>query len=68
MRGTRTDFVPSRIRGRRSLLRRLRALLLAGVRFGQHRACSPTDRDFSHRLVDGLSSTLAAVERDEVRS
>ena len=56
--------LPSRIKGRQSLTRRLRALILAVVRFDRGRACTPHDRVFSARLLDGLRATLAAVTSD----
>jgi hypothetical protein len=61
VRGTVLPNAPSRIRGQ-SLLRRLRALLLAAHRFGVHRAASPEDIAFSHRLYDGLRRTLDNAE------
>lgn len=62
MRGTRLPSLPSRIRGRASLLRRLRALLLAAHKFGRGRACTPDDLAFAAQLIDGLTSTLAAAD------
>jgi hypothetical protein len=66
MRGTRLPSAPSRIKGRASLIRRLRALLLASYRYGRHRAATHDDVLFSARLIDGLTATLDAVApRDE---
>lgn len=53
---------PSRIKGKASLLRRLRALLLASHRYGRHRAASHDEVMFAARLIDGLTSTLQAVD------
>jgi hypothetical protein len=54
--------LPSRIKGRASLLRRLRALLIAAHRFGRGRAQTPDDLRFAAALIDGLTSTLVAVD------
>jgi hypothetical protein len=67
MRGVRCDFGPSRIKGKRSLIARLRRLTLADYRFGVHRAASHEDRQFAGRLFDGLRQTLDAIERGEER-
>lgn len=67
MRGVHCDFGPSRIRGRQSLLRRLRALIVASYRYGAHRAATHKDRQFAGRLFDGLKQALDAVERDAER-
>jgi hypothetical protein len=53
----------SRIKGRPSLERRLRGLLIAAHRFARARAVTAADRDFAIRLLDGLTSTLHHVER-----
>jgi hypothetical protein len=60
MRGTILPSSPSRIKGRASLLRRLRSLLIAANRYGQHRAASRDELAFAGALVEGLSATLAA--------
>lgn len=62
MRGTILPSSPSRIKGRASLVRRLRALLVASHRFGRHRAVTRDEVQFAAQLVDGLGATLAAVE------
>lgn len=62
MRGTVLPVLPSRIKGRASLLRRLRALVIATDRFGRGRARSREDFDFAGRLRDGLTATLATVD------
>jgi hypothetical protein len=62
MRGITLPSSPSRIKGRASLLRRLRSLLIAAHRFGQYRAVTPAEMMFAGRLVDGLRTTLATVE------
>jgi hypothetical protein len=67
MRGVRCDFGPSRVKGRQSLLRRLRALVVASHRFGTHRACTHEDRQFAALLFDGLKATLNSIDRDEER-
>ena len=67
MRGTPLPVVPSRIKGRPSLLRRLRALLVAAHRYGRHRAVSRDDQRFAARLVDGLTVTLRAVDPEAPR-
>lgn len=67
MRGVRCDFGPSRIKGKRSLIARLRRLTIAAYRFGVHRAASHEDRQFAGRLFDGLNQTLDALERDAER-
>jgi hypothetical protein len=54
--------LPSRIRGRQSLTRRLRALLVSAVRFDRGRAQTPDDRRFSAALIDGLTATLATLD------
>jgi hypothetical protein len=63
MRGTALPSAPSRIKGRASLVRRLRALLIAAHRFGQHRAVTPSELAFAGCLVEGLMATLETVER-----
>jgi hypothetical protein len=62
MRGARLDRLPSRIKGRASLLRRLRALTIAAHRFARGRAYAPDDRHFAILLLDGLTTTLARVD------
>ena len=62
MKGVNLSAVPSRIRGRISLLRRLRCLLIAAHRYGRHRAATPDDLVFSAHLIDGLTSTLQTVD------
>jgi len=64
VRGTYTDFVPHRIRGRRSLVARLQRLAIAAHRYGCHRAATDADRAFAARLFDGLRETLDRVEED----
>lgn len=64
MRGTVLPKLPSRIKGRLSLTRRLRALILASHRYGRGRAVTPADVQFAARLIDGLTGTLNSVERD----
>jgi hypothetical protein len=61
MRGTILPSSPSRIKGRASLVRRLRALLVASHRFGRHRAVTRDEVQFAAQLVDGLTATLATV-------
>jgi hypothetical protein len=61
MRGVTLPSVPSRIRGRAALLRRLHGLARAAWRFGQHRARTPDEQHFAAVLLDGLTATLAAV-------
>lgn len=63
MRGASLPSSPSRIKGRASLLRRLRTLLIAANRYGQHRAVSRDDLAFAGALVDGLSAVLGHVDR-----
>jgi hypothetical protein len=65
MRGVRCDFGPSRIKGERSLIARLRRLTIAAYRFGAHRAATHKDLEFVATLFDGLKATLDAVERAE---
>lgn len=67
MRGTALPSAPSRIKGRASLVRRLRALLIAAHRFGQHRAVTVSELAFAGRLVEGLNATLTAAEDVETR-
>ena len=62
MRGTVLPTMPSRIKGRASLLRRLRRLTVAAHRFGQHRAATADEVLFATRLLDGLTSTLQEVD------
>ena len=62
MRGVDLPRLPSRIKGRDSLLRRLRHLLVAAVRYDAARARTADDRAFAAALVDGLTSTLRAVD------
>jgi hypothetical protein len=62
MRGVSLPTFPSRIRGRDSLLRRLRGLTIAAHRFGRGRARSRADQLFAARLIDGLTRTLEAVD------
>jgi hypothetical protein len=64
MRGATHTFGPSRVKGRQSLLRRLRALVVASHRFGTHRACTCEERQFAGRLFDGLKQTLDSIEHD----
>lgn len=64
MRGITLPSSPSRIKGRASLLRRLRALLIAAHRYGQHRAASRDDVAFAGALVEGLAATLAGAAPD----
>mgnify|MGYP001552942486 CR=1 FL=1 len=61
MRGTILPSSPSRIKGRASLLRRLRSLLIASHRFGRHRAATRDEVLFAARLIDGLTATRATV-------
>jgi hypothetical protein len=67
MRGTTLPSAPSRIKGRASLVRRLRALLIAAHRFGQHRAVTPSELAFAGCVVEGLHATLTAAEDAEAR-
>jgi hypothetical protein len=50
--------LPSRVKGRPALVRRLRGLLLAVHRYARHRATSAADRDWSIRVLDGLADVL----------
>jgi hypothetical protein len=60
MRGVDLPSLPSRIKGRYSLERRLYGLLRATWRFAQGRATSPEDRAWSARMIDGLTALLPA--------
>src|SRR5688572_448148 len=62
MRGTTLPRLPSRIKGRLSLLRRLRALTIAAHRFDRGRARTPEDIRFAACLIDGLTATLRTVD------
>jgi hypothetical protein len=62
MRGTTLPSSPSRIKGRASLLRRLRALVIAAHRFGRHRTATREDCAFAGALVDGLTALLHTVD------
>jgi hypothetical protein len=66
MRGTILPSSPSRIKGRASLVRRLRALLIASHRFGRHRAATRDEVLFAAQLIDGLTATLAAIESQPI--
>lgn len=57
MRGTALPALPSRVKGRASLVRRLRDLLIAAHRFDRGRARTAEDRAFAARLIDGLTET-----------
>jgi hypothetical protein len=52
----------SRVTGRPALTRRLRALLLAVHRFGQHRARSRDDVVWAGRLIDALFAALTTAD------
>jgi hypothetical protein len=50
--------LPSRVRGRAALLRRLRALLVAVHRFGGHRASTHDDQRWAALVIDALTATV----------
>jgi hypothetical protein len=54
----------SRIRGKDSIVKALRRLLLRTHRFGRGRARSAADIRWCALVLDGLTSTLSAAERD----
>lgn len=69
MRSERTRGVGSRIAGRGSLLRSLRALLRRVRRYGEHRAASPDEQRWMARLYDGLTAVFdEAMTSDSARA
>jgi hypothetical protein len=56
--------LPSRIKGRQSLLRRLRGLLLAVARFAEHRARTEADRRWAAAVLDHLAAAVQAADPD----
>ena len=62
MRGTRLPIMPSRIKGRASLLRRLHRLRIAAERYAQGRARTPTEVLWTCRLIDGVDDLLVRLD------
>jgi hypothetical protein len=52
----------SRIKGKASIVRRLRALLIAAHRYGRGRARTAEDIQWSAVMLDALTAALAAAE------
>lgn len=50
--------LPSRIKGRPALIRRIRSLLVAVHRFGRGRARTRADQQWAAQVIDGLTTLL----------
>lgn len=59
--------VASRIKGRASITRRVRALLIATHRYGRLRAVRTSDYRWTAAVLDALSSTLEIAESHDGR-
>ena len=62
MRGTRLPALPSRIRGRQSLIRRLQRLRIAAEHYAQGRVRTPAEARWACALVDGLDDLLVRLD------
>ncbi len=54
--------LPTRVKGRPALVRRLRGLLLAVHRYARHRATAPADRDWCIALLDSLTHAVQVAD------
>ena len=57
--------MPTRVKGRPALVRRLRALLVAVHRFGRCRATTAADRQWTARALDALTVALTVATSED---